>query len=205
MALPERTPAGSAAWLNLLGMGLLVAAIFAARLFATDVGDTLTRYTVRLSLAWYAAALCLLMRLRARDWSATTYSGQLARWCWTWAWMCFLVHLFMAFHYYHHWSHNDAFERTRRISGAGEGLYVSYLFTWLWTLDVIAWWLWPARYAARPVVVDRALHGFMLFIVFNSMVVFETGMIRWAGLVMFAMLAIAWFVSRPRAVSRFNS
>ena len=36
----------------------------------------------------------------------------------------------------------------------------------------------------------------MLFIVFNGTVVYERGPIRWAGLVMFALLAAAWFQSR---------
>ena len=36
----------------------------------------------------------------------------------------------------------------------------------------------------------------MLFMVFNGMIVFETGPIRWAGAVMFAILAIAWLLIR---------
>jgi len=38
----------------------------------------------------------------------------------------------------------------------------------------------------------------MLLIVFNGMVVFETGLIRWAGWAMFAGLAIAWLLANPR-------
>jgi hypothetical protein len=39
--------------------------------YADHRGDALTRNTVRLSLAWYAAALCLMMRLQApTDWAA---------------------------------------------------------------------------------------------------------------------------------------
>jgi hypothetical protein len=162
----------------------------------------LTRNTVRLSLAWYTAALLLMMRLTPRDWKAATRLGALARWCWTWALATFLVHLVMAFHYYHHWSHAHAFERTRQISGVGEGLYISYLFTALWTADVLFWWLSPAGYAARPAWVDRALHCFMLFVVFNSMVVFEAGLIRWAGLAMFAVLGITWWMLWPYRAGR---
>jgi hypothetical protein len=36
----------------------------------------------------------------------------------------------------------------------------------------------------------------MLFIVFNGMVVFETGPIRWAGVVMFAALFVLWLGSQ---------
>ena len=112
--------------------------------------------------------------------------------------MCFLVHLAMAFHYYHDWSHAHAFERTRQISGIGEGIYVSYLFTILWALDVLCWWLRPAQHAVRSAWIGRSLHGFMLFIVFNSMVVYETGTIRWAGILMFIGLAAVWLTTRHR-------
>jgi hypothetical protein len=110
----------------------------------------------------------------------------------------------MAFHYYHQWSHAHAFEHTRQVAGAGESLYVSYLFTGLWSADVAAWWLRPGRYSARPRVIDRALHGFMLFVVFNSMVVFESGPVRWLGVVMFAFLDLFWLITRstPASLSR---
>jgi hypothetical protein len=162
----------------------------------TLTGETLTRNTVRLSLAWYAAALCLMMRLGAADWLAAFGVGRLARWCWTWGVVCFLVHLGMAFHYYHFWSHAHAFEHTREVSGTGEGIYISYLFTALWLADAAWWWALPAAYAARSAWIDRVLHAFMLFIVFNGMVVFESGPIRWAGLLMFIALPGVWWLSR---------
>jgi hypothetical protein len=161
-----------------------------------QLGETLTRNTVRLSLAWYAAALLIMLRLQPADWLATSGPGRLARWCWTWAVVVFLVHLAVAFHFYHNWSHADAFERTRQVSGTGEAIYTSYVFTWLWILDAAWWWIRPASYAARSPWIDRLLHGFMLFIVFNGMVVFEVGFIRYAGLVMFSALAVAWFLAR---------
>src|SRR5207302_9940910 len=103
-----------------------------------------------------------------------------------------LIHVGMAFQYYHHWSHADAFERTRQISGLGEGVYFSYLFALIWTADALYWWLAPARYAERSAWIDRLLHAFMLFMVVNGMIVYETGPIRWAGVTMFAILSIAW-------------
>ena len=81
------------------------------------------------------------------------------------------------------------------MSGVGEGIYVSYLFTLLWAADVAWWWLQPGRYTNRAAWIDRSLHGFMLFIVLNGMVVFETGAIRWAGLLGLAVLAVAWLAA----------
>src|SRR5262245_2105716 len=64
------------------GLTLLALVVLLSAALAADAGETLTRNTVRLSLAWYFAALLLMMRLRAaEDWSATTSAGQLARWC----------------------------------------------------------------------------------------------------------------------------
>jgi hypothetical protein len=102
----------------------------------------------------------------------------------------------MAFHYYHQWSHAHAFEHTRHVAGAGEGLYVSYLFTGVWSADVAAWWLRPVGYLARPRVIDGALHGFMLIVVFNSMVEFESGVVRWLGVAMFAFLGSLCLITR---------
>ncbi len=166
-------------------------------LTGSDVGEQLTRNTVRLSLAWYAAALFGMLRLQATDWRAATHFGRAIRWCWTWALLVFLVHLAMAFHFFDHWSHAAAFARTRQVSGTGEGLYFSYTFTALWLADAAYWWLAPRHYADRATWIGRGLHGFMLFIIFNGMVIFETGAIRYAGLLMFAGLALAWRL-RPK-------
>jgi hypothetical protein len=178
------------------GAVVLGATVAASAGLAADHGELLTRNTIRLALAWYFAALLLMMRLNRADWRAATAAGRIARWCWTWGIACFLIHVGMAFQYYHHWSHADAFERTRQISGLGEGIYFSYLFAVVWTADAIWWWLAPVRYAERSVWIDRLLHGFMLFMVFNGMIVFESGPIRWAGALMFSVLAIAWRLLR---------
>jgi hypothetical protein len=156
-----------------------------------SAGDDLTRNTVRLALLYYAAALTLMMRLRPPEWLARSGRGRLARRCWTLAWAAFVTHLGMAFHHYHHWSHADAVRHTRDVSGFGEGVYVSYLFALAWTADVAAWWVCPVWYARRSPWIGRALYGFMLFVVFNATVVFETGFIRWAGVALFAWLAAA--------------
>jgi hypothetical protein len=146
-----------------------------------DVGDDRTRLTVRLALLYYALALALMLFLRRDDWEARTPRGRLTRCAWTLAWLTYLLHLAAAFHYYHHWSHTDAMERTGRISGFDGGIFVSHLFTLLWTADVAWWWLRPLSYASRPLAIGVVLHSFMLFIVFNATVVYETGFIRWAG------------------------
>jgi hypothetical protein len=182
------------AWAVLLGAVLAVPWLVPPE----DTGDYLTRATVRVALACYAAALVLMLTLRRDEWAAVTGRGRLARWCWALAWVTYAVHVGMAFHYYHHWSHADAVRHTREVSGVGEGVYFSYLFSLLWGLDVAWWWLRPIAYAARPAWVDGLLHGFMAFIVFCGTVVYESGPIRWAGCVLFAGLGLLLLARRQR-------
>lgn len=151
-------------------------------------GDDLIRNTIRLALLYYATAVTLMLQLRAEDWSAVTARGRLARLCWTLAWLAYLIHLAMAFHFAHGWSHDHAMQHTEEVSGFGPGIFVSHLFTLVWTAEVLCWWLAADRYATRSAWIDRLLHGFMLFVVFNGTVVFESGLIRWAGLVLFIWL-----------------
>src|SRR5262249_39048481 len=146
------------------------------------LGDDLTRFTVRLALLYYGVAASFQLLLRPADWLARSVLGRLARWCWTLGWLAYLIHLAMAFHYYHHWSHANAVKPTHDVSGVGEGIYVSHLFTLAWTADVVWWWRRPEGYAVRPPWVGWLLHGFMLFMIFNATVVYEHGLIRWAGL-----------------------
>ena len=156
---------------------------------APNPGERVTRNTVRLSFACYIIALISMVRLAKSDRPAHTPPGRIARWCWTFANLYFLTHVAAAFNFYHHWSHRNAFERTRAISGSGYGLYVSYVFTILWTADVAWWWLQPKRYASRAIWIGRALHIFMLFIIFNGTVIFASGPIRVAGIISFALVA----------------
>jgi hypothetical protein len=173
-----------------------------------SLGDDLTRNTVRLALCFYAAAATLLLLLCPEEWTATSRWGQLARLSWTLAWAAYLVHLAMAFHHYHRWSHADAMLHTREVSGIGEGIYVSHLFTLAWTADVVYWWLRPDSYARRSPWWGRLLHAFMAFIIFNGTVVYEQGPIRWAGVLLFtelaAVLAYRWRRGRRQREASYS-
>jgi hypothetical protein len=183
-------------WFALLAVVFLAPSLFQRN----DPGDDLIRNTVRLSLLYYAVAVCLMMRLRPKDWNASEVWGRTARAAWSLAWLAYLVHLATSMHFAHHWSHADAMQHTRDRSGIGEGIYVSHFFTLVWTLDVAWWWLLSESYARRSPWLDRLLHSFMAFIIFCGTVVYEAGFIRWAGLGRFALLGVA-FVFRGKARS----
>ena len=152
----------------------------------------MTRWTVRAALALYVVTLALRLAAPRRR--------GLARAAWTAGCLLFLAHVAAAFHYFHDWSHGDAYRETARQTGEmvgtywGGGLYLNYLFTLAWAADVAYWW-WRGSegYAARPRWIDQVLHGFMAFMAFNAVVVFESGVVRAAGVTAAILLAVLTF------------
>ena len=58
----------------IVGGSVVLLSLIALSASSSDLaGETLTRNTVRLSLSWYAVALCLMMRLGPADWLATSH------------------------------------------------------------------------------------------------------------------------------------
>ena len=185
---PSASRAAAIGWgLSILGVLLLPAVTGSDR-----AGEDLTRYSIRVCLLWYAAALTLMVCLSRR---ATPQTVQrLARCLWTVAFLTYLLHFGLAFHYFNHWSHRAAYDHVAAQSGFGPGLYFNYAFTAVWAADVVSWWGGSARYATRPRWIGIVVHSFMLFIVFNGAVVFATGPVRWTSAAGFACLAgIAWW------------
>jgi hypothetical protein len=175
--------------LTLWSLSLAILIVWPHWTSSPTLADDEVRFTVRLALVGYAAAAALMLLGRF---------DALTRWLWTLAWASYLVHLAMAFHYYHHWSHIEAVAHTEAVSGFGPGIYFSHLFTVVWTADVAYWWWRPHAAAKRAPWITRALHSYMAFIVFNATVVYESGPIRWAGALMFAVLLAVWLYSNNR-------
>ncbi len=162
-----------------------------------STGELLTRWTIRVALALYAAALAgnlwygPLQQLQpAHRWPGVS------RLLWTLACALLLAHMAAAFHYYHHWNHADAAAETARqtqqrigVAFAG-GIYFNYALALLWLADCTWWWIAPAAYVRRPVWITSGLHAYMLLIAFNGAVVFEVGPTRWWGVVVCVLLAM---------------
>jgi hypothetical protein len=156
-----------------------------------DTDELLTRWTVRVAVVFYVAAL-----------AARRFSFRWSRLTWTAGCVAYLLHVAAAFHYYHHWSHDVAYEstaqQTQEVVGFdwGGGLYFNYAFTLVWFIDAVWWCINPERYLTRPRVVEWAVQGFLGFIVFNATVVFATGFSRWLGVIACILLAIVWLWPR---------
>jgi hypothetical protein len=155
-------------------------------------GEALMRWSVRLSVALMFAAWLLMLHRRRSPREPTI------RRVWTAAYASFLVHVWAAFEFVHHWSHtaavHDTARQTRKLVGVdwGGGVWANYLFAIIWGADVLWRWLAPSDRRRRPWIVGALFHGFLGFIAFNATVVFATGFSRWLGVVGIALLILQW-------------
>lgn len=166
----------------------------------SGAGELLVRASVWLALIGYLAG--------ALDACAPGLWGprgsRIARVGWTVGLAAFLVHVASAFHVHYAWSHHVALQETARQtaestgSATGFGLYLNYLFTLVWGLDVA--WSWSARepQRRRRAWVVAAIHGFMFFMVLNGSVVFGSGFVRVLGGLICLTLFAAWGAMRLR-------
>ena len=146
-------------------------------------GEFITRITIWVAIGGYVAGAAAFALSRGRSvWARA------ARLAWTFACAALLVHVACAFHFYHGWSHDSAYQDTARQTAEvfrlnwGGGLYINYALLTGWVLDVACWWLGGLdSYRRRPWPLVAAWHGFLIFIIFNATVVFKTGWARWAG------------------------
>lgn len=165
----------------------------------------LTIWSIRLALLLFSLAvivrLCLVGRnvLMGSVWRAV-------RVMWVTGCLLAIVHVFAVFGYVMNWSHQAATEdtarRTQQVIGMsfGWGVYFNYAFLLVWTCDATWWCGWPDRYRRRSRLWDFVVIGYLLFIAFNAAVVFETGAIRWVGLL--ATFAMAVTGSRALAARK---
>ena len=155
------------------------------------LGPHLTNWSVR-------AALLLYLLSTAREISSGR-RDTVARYAWLGGCLAFLVHVFCAFYFHHDMSHQAAVantaERTRDMLGFafGEGIFFSYAFTVIWTVDAF-WRVFAAEsYDRRAVWLHGAVHAYLFFIAINGAAVFEAGATRWGavlGCLLLAGLAI---------------
>jgi hypothetical protein len=160
-------------------------------------GEPLTKATIWLTLAGYAAGVFIFRLSRGRyRWD------RIARISWTVACIALIAHVASAFHFYHSWSHGQAHDDTARQTAAvfglewGGGLYVNYALIAAWLADVAWWWYSLERYRLRPASLVAAWQGFLLFVFFNATVVFETGAVRLIGLVLTLSICSVWWLTR---------
>ena len=158
------------------------------------MGDLLTRVTIWLALGLYAAAQV------ARRRPPCPASG-VGVWLLTFGFGLYMGHVLLAFGLHYDWSHATAYAETATQTEAltgwrwGGGLYLNYLFSAVWGVE-LGWWRWaPERYERRAHGAELAMRAFFLFMIVNGAVVFVSGPQRWLGVAIVGVLLVAW---RPR-------
>jgi hypothetical protein len=168
-------------------------------------GEFLTKLAIWLSmLAYVAGALAF-----ARN---TRQSEVVTRLLWTAGCASMLAHISFALHFYHRWSQESAYLETARQTNEviglnwGGGVYINYFLLIGWLIDISWWWLCGLdSYRRRPVALVISWHAFLLFILFNATVVFKSGAVRWAGLLLCFTLAAAWLMAIQNSSNRVLS
>lgn len=162
-------------------------------------GEALTRWAVRLAVACYLARVLIdVAGLSNGRWQGV------ARRLWTAGAGLYLLHVAAAFHFFHGWSHADAWrftaEQTRAVTGLdwGGGLYVNYAFTVVWLADVLAWWRIGTEHPRRCRRVYWAVQAIFAFMVFNATAVFGPPFWRWIAAAVAVLLAGAYASRRAR-------
>lgn len=159
-------------------------------------GEFFTRFTIWVTLAAYSVGLALLALSRKKQ-----RLEQSARLAWTIACLSLLIHIACAFHFYHEWSQDSAYQETARQTAEvfglnwGGGLYINYALMLGWIADVVWWWRGLDGYRRRPAALVAIWQGFLMFIFFNATVVFETGPLRYTGLFLCLGLCLLWWRS----------
>jgi hypothetical protein len=159
-----------------------------------NTGEILTRVTIWITIVAFAVGFAAFALSRNRHtWDSV------ARVAWTAACVALLAHVAFAFNFYHGWSHDAAYRETARqtenVVGLnwGGGLYINYALIIGLVLDTIWWWVVGLEaYRQRRWPLLAAWHGFLVFIIFNATVVFKTGFVRWAGLIVCLGLCLLW-------------
>jgi len=163
--------------------------------------DLLTRWTALGAMA--GAALVLVCRLSLRS-----MRNEPLRWLWTVSCGVFLLHVACAFHFYHHWSHTDAYETTARRTqemvgvASGSGLYLNYVFAALWPADVLWWWCAPRSYRERPRWLTWTYGFFFAFMAVNATIVFGGSVARITGCICCVAILLTVFLSYRSHKSR---
>jgi hypothetical protein len=177
---PVQSPRGPIAILGVAGaLAAALVLLIAARPLLEPVGADLSHREIKRSTYLPVVMWCLgwpAVAARRAWWAA-------GRPVWTLGCCLLFVHVAIAFHLGHGWSHRAAWDHTRAVGGYGDGIFVNYVFALVWFGDVIWCWAAPGSYLTRPGWLHWSIHGFLAFVVFNAAVVFADRSVRGFALV----------------------
>jgi len=159
-------------------------------------GELVTKLFIWISITAYVAAMAIVANQRQ-----TTGVLHILRLLWTGAYLALLLHVLAAFATHHAWSHSAAVVHTAQQTEAvvgisfGGGVWFNYFLLLLWGADVTWWWGNQTSYENRSPAIGWFVHLYLAFIMFNAVIIFESGAVRWFGLGATALVIAIWFVS----------
>lgn len=163
-----------------------------------DTGHWLTRATIWLALTLYVAGEIVPAAVR------TNQSLRIARILNSLGCVAIFAHVWCAFQFHHHWSHDAAYVETARQTAAyfgwnwGGGLYFNYAFLLLWAGLMIWSWIDPRQFAQHRGWLLWTTRSIFLLMIFNGSVVFVHGPMRWSGAILCLALILSWWPCRDR-------
>jgi hypothetical protein len=163
----------------------------------------LIAWTIRLSMLLLFVVFALLLRLQSE-----ASMGRWLKYVWTASFVMCALHVLAAFHFVHDWSHSAAYlataEETRTKLGFayGAGVYFNYFFLVVWGVDVCWTWCSNKNSTRSTPWVILAGRWYLLFIAFNSVVVFKSGWLRAIGAI--ATLVLLGIAIRNRRLRSSN-
>ena len=134
-------------------------------------GHEVILWTVRISVAFYAAALWILCRPGGLPEASTDRYRAIFRWCWGLSWFWCVIHVIAAFHFQHRWSFSAGLkhtaEMTDRVVGVhwDGGMYINFVFLTAWAFDAF-------QIATGRRSTSQLMQWAAAFMMFNATVVF---------------------------------
>jgi hypothetical protein len=94
-------------------------------------------------------------------------------------------------------------QQTEALTGLrwGGGLYINYLFLFVWAGDALWWWVSPRTYQRRPAPISWLVRGFLFFMFFNGAIVFADGWMRVLGMIAVGIVGCSWLITHYRPVT----
>lgn len=134
----------------------------------SEPGRSLIVWTIRVSVTLYAWSLFTFVKC-GRQKSKIPHTDQ---YIWAASWVLCVVHVLLAFHFEHHWSHQEALKHTAEVTASvtgfnwSIGLYVNYLFLVLWGINV------ARRIRSPATTTTLTFHLVAAFMMLNATAVF---------------------------------
>jgi hypothetical protein len=158
--------------------------------FETDV----VAWTIR------GALICMILFFATRIMSPNLKGStlELAKSFWLIGSLLSLLHAIATMAFYHQFQHSLAYQDTAHQTeqaigvAVGFGIWLNYLFVMVWLMDAL--WMngLTNGYLARHRVFNWLTYGFLCFIAINGAIVFESGPVRWGGIVALLALSVIW-------------